>query len=84
MAYPWIETGFAALEERLVLDGHSGSCCFGDRPSFADCCLVPQVANARRFGVELQAYPNIVRIDAHLMQIAAFQRAAPNAQVDAE
>ena len=80
----WIETGFAALEERLAFDGHSGSCCFDDEPGLADCCLVPQVANARRFGVGMEAYPNIVRIDAHLMQIAAFQQAAPSAQVDAE
>lgn len=80
----WIDVGFAALEARLARDGHSGSCCFGDKPGFADCCLVPQVANARRLGVGLEAYPNIVRIDAHLMQIAAFRQAAPDAQVDAE
>jgi maleylacetoacetate isomerase len=80
----WIEAGFAALEERLALDGHSGTCCFGNQPGIADCCLVPQVANARRFDVQMQAYPNIVRIDAHLTQLAVFQRAAPSAQVDAE
>ncbi|PNG56403.1 Maleylpyruvate isomerase [Variovorax sp. WDL1] len=80
----WVDVGFAALEERLARDGHSGSCCFGDQPGLADCCLVPQVANARRLDVALDAYPNVTRIDAHLMQIAAFRRAAPNAQVDAE
>lgn len=80
----WIEAGFAALEERLARDGHSGSCCFGDQPGLADCCLVPQVANARRFGIAMDAYPNIVRIDAHLMQMPAFRQAAPDSQVDAE
>ena len=80
----WIEAGFKALEERLARDGRSGRCCFGDEPGFADCCLVPQVANARRFGVAMEAFPNIVRIHAHLMQIEAFRKAAPNAQVDAE
>jgi maleylacetoacetate isomerase len=80
----WIDAGFTALEQRLAHDGRSGACCFGDTPGFADCCLVPQVANARRFGIDLAAYPNIVRIDAHLMQLAAFRQAAPDAQVDAE
>jgi maleylacetoacetate isomerase len=80
----WIETGFGALERRLANDGHSGRCCFGEQPSIADCCLVPQVANARRFGVSLESYPHIARIDAHLMQSPIFRQAAPDAQVDAE
>jgi maleylacetoacetate isomerase len=80
----WIEVGFDALERRLANDGHSGSCCFGDEPGFADCCLVPQVANARRFGIAMEKYAHIVRIDAHLMQNPVFRQAAPDAQVDAE
>ncbi|OUL97979.1 maleylacetoacetate isomerase [Variovorax sp. JS1663] len=80
----WIQLGFAALEQRLARDGRSGRCCFGDAPTLADCCLVPQVANARRLNVDISAFPHIERIDAHLMQMSAFRSAAPAAQVDAE
>ncbi|XAH26321.1 maleylacetoacetate isomerase [Xylophilus sp. GW821-FHT01B05] len=80
----WITTGFESLETRLARDGRSGLCCYGDTPSFADCCLVPQVFSARRFNVPLQAYPHIVRIDAHLAQLDAFRLAAPGLQPDAE
>lgn len=80
----WITKAFDALETRLARDGRSGLCCFGDTPTFADCCLVPQVFSARRFQVPLEPYPNIVRIDAHLATLAAFQQAAPAAQPDAE
>ncbi|MEO8296750.1 MAG: maleylacetoacetate isomerase [Burkholderiales bacterium] len=80
----WIATGFEALETRLTRDGHTGQCCFGDTPTLADCCLVPQVFNARRFNVPLDAYPTIVRIDAHLARLDAFQQATPAAQPDAE
>ncbi len=80
----WIDVGFTALEKRLASDGRTGTCCFGDEPSFADCCLVPQVANARRFGVDLSNYPTLSRVDAHLMTLPPFIAAAPDAQVDAE
>lgn len=80
----WITQAFDVLETRLARDGRSGLCCFGDTPTFADCCLVPQVFSARRFQVPLDPYPNIVRIDAHLATLAAFQQAAPAAQPDAE
>jgi len=80
----WITTGFEALEARLSRDRRSGLCCYGDTPTFADCCLVPQVFSARRFNVPLEPYPTLVRIDAHLAQIDAFRRAAPALQPDAE
>ncbi|OYU42109.1 MAG: maleylacetoacetate isomerase [Burkholderiales bacterium PBB4] len=80
----WITQAFDALETRLAGDHRSGLCCFGDAPTFADCCLVPQVFSARRFQVPLDLYANIVRIDAHLATLAAFQQAAPAAQPDAE
>jgi maleylacetoacetate isomerase len=80
----WIDTGFAALDKRLSVDGKSGLCCFGDTPTFADCCLVPQVFNARRFGVSIDDYPSIARIERHLSGIDAFKRAAPGNQQDAE
>lgn len=80
----WIHIGFTALELRLSRDGHTGQCCFGDSPTLAGCCLVPQVANARRFGVDTSAYPHIERIDSYLMQFPQFLNAAPAAQSDAE
>lgn len=80
----WITLGFAALEAQLAADARTGSCCFGDRPTVADCCLVPQVFNARRFGITTEVYPTLHRIDAHLNTLAAFRAAAPGAQPDAE
>jgi maleylacetoacetate isomerase len=80
----WITSAFEAVETRLVKDGHAGACCFGDTPGLADCCLVPQVASARRFNVPLAAFPTLVRIDTHLNTLEAFKAAAPAAQADAE
>lgn len=79
----WIETGFDALELLLTENPGVGSFCGGDEPGMADCCLVPQVYNARRFGVPMQRYPAITRIDASCTQLDAFRRAAPEAQPDA-
>ena len=80
----WIGRGFTALETRLAADHRTGLCCWGNTPTIADCCLVPQMFNARRFGIALDAYPTLVRIDAHLTGLQAFQDAAPGRQADAE
>ncbi|MDB5931237.1 MAG: maiA [Polaromonas sp.] len=80
----WITLGFEALEAHLAADPRTGLCCFGDSPTLADCCLVPQLFNARRFGIAMDAYPTLVRIDAHLATLEAFIKAAPGAQPDAE
>ena len=80
----WVETGFRALEQRLASDPATGGFCHGDRPGYADVVLVPQVANARRFQVDLTPYPTIVRIDAACQQLPAFREAAPAVQPDAE
>jgi maleylacetoacetate isomerase len=80
----WIATGFTALEARLSADRRTGLCCFGDTPTMADCCLVPQMFNARRFGVVLDAYPTLARIDEYLRHLSAFQDSAPGRQPDAE
>ncbi|MDO4997772.1 MAG: maleylacetoacetate isomerase [Neisseria sp.] len=77
----WIHENFAALEKLLAQQ--PSRFCHGDSPSIADCCLVPQVYNARRFQCDLSAYPNIVRIDAECQKIPAFQAAAPEQQADA-
>ena len=57
--------------------------CIGDRPTFADACLVPQMANARRFDCDLSPYPNLVRIDAACQTLDAFAKARPDRQPDA-
>jgi maleylacetoacetate isomerase len=73
----WIEAGFEALEEALGRDPARGRFCYGDAPTLADVCLVPQVFNARRYSVDLAPFPRIVAIDAACHEIAAFASAAP-------
>ena len=71
----WIAEGFAALEQMAPETGLFG----GDQPNLADVCLVPQMANARRFDTPLEAYPRLVAIDAALRALPAFAAAAPEA-----
>jgi maleylacetoacetate isomerase len=71
----WIVEGFTALEAMAPEDGLFGS----DLPNLADVCLVPQMANARRFETPLEAFPKLVRIDEALRGIEAFAKAAPEA-----
>jgi maleylacetoacetate isomerase len=71
----WIVEGFTALETMAPEDGLFGS----DLPNLADVCLVPQMANARRFATPLKAFPKLVRIDEALRGIEAFAKAAPEA-----
>ena len=80
----WLESGFESLEKRLANDSRVGKLCFGDTPTLADLCLVPQVYNARRFNLDVSRYPTIERIADHAAQIDAFARAAPAEQPDAE
>lgn len=69
----WMAEGFAALEALAPADGLFG----GAQPNLVDVCLVPQVYNARRFGMALDAFPRLVRIDAEARAIAGFSAAAP-------
>jgi maleylacetoacetate isomerase len=78
----WIEEGFDALEAVLADSLATGTYCEGDSPTMADCCLVPQVYNARRFGVDMDKYPNIARIDAECLKLPAFDLARPELQPD--
>jgi maleylpyruvate isomerase len=79
----WIGLGLQALEARLAAE-RSGPFCVGTRPTSADCCLVPQLFNAQRFGVDLAPYPVLRSIDAACQALPAFADAHPSLQPDAE
>lgn len=79
----WIGAGFDAYEQFLAADTQRGAFSWGGRPTVADAYLVPQVASARRFHVDLQRWPLISAVDAACNALPAFQRAAPMAQPDA-
>ena len=73
-----ITNGFVSLEK--ILEGSSGTCCVGDRVTMADACLVPQVANAHRFGVNMDCFPIISRINDYLHKHPAIIDSHPNKQ----
>lgn len=77
----WIAKGFAALEQRLATLNMSGDFCFGNQPTLADICLVPQMYNARRFNCDLAAFPTLVTIDANCRKLTAFTNAEPRETV---
>ena len=79
----WVSAGFTALEKRLATERGTGAYCHGDAPGLADVCLVPQVANAVRFKVDLEPFPLIRRINATCLEHEAFRQAAPQNQPDA-
>lgn len=80
----WIDVGLAALESQLTRDAATGTFCHGETPTLADVCLIPQLANARRFGIPLDAYPCLLRIEAACNALPAFVAALPEKQPDAE
>ena len=80
----WVLTGFQALERRLSDSPDTGLCCHGDEAGLADCCLIPQVFNARRYEIDLSPFPTIERIVSHCETLPAFQAAHPSRQPDAE
>lgn len=73
----WVREGFAVLERQLARYADRGPFCIGTTPTLADICLVPQVLNARRFGVTIDDFYKINAIDAHCRTLAAFRAAAP-------
>lgn len=79
----WIQTDFVALERELADNPSTGAFCEGDMPGMADCCLVPQVYNALRFGIELKEFPTIARINAACLALPAVAAARPENQADA-
>jgi maleylpyruvate isomerase len=74
--------GLAACE--TLIAGEPGPFCYGAAPTIADLCLVPQLANARRFGVDLQPFPRLLQAEAAAKAMPAFADAAPERQTDAE
>jgi maleylpyruvate isomerase len=79
----WVNRDGLAACEALV-KGEKGPFCFGDRPTMADLCLVPQLANARRFGVDVSAFARLLEAEAAAKEMKAFADAAPDRQADAE
>ena len=80
----WIAEGLTALEASLAGGPDTDKFCHGDAPGLADCCLVPQLANAYRFKCDVSPYPTLLKIEKSCQALEAFQRAAPGRQPDAE
>lgn len=80
----WTRGGLDALERELARAPLRGRFCFGDAPTMADCCLVPQLFNALRFHIDLAPYPTLLSIDAECQKLDAFAQAHPARQPDAE
>jgi maleylacetoacetate isomerase/maleylpyruvate isomerase len=78
----WVADGLAKLEAE-VRDSKSRFC-HGDLPTMADCCLVPQIFNAKRYNSDLAPYPTTMRVFDACMKLEAFDRAQPSKQPDAE
>ncbi len=74
----WILRGFTALET-MAAAGKGLAYLFGDAPTLAEVCLIPQVSNARRFDTDLSAFPRLVEIDTKCRKLDAFARAEPEA-----
>jgi maleylacetoacetate isomerase len=78
----WIKDGFDTLEPMIARHGKGFA--FGETPTIADCCLIPQVYSANRFEVDLSAYPAIRAVNDRAAEHPAFQAAHPNSQPDAK
>jgi maleylacetoacetate isomerase/maleylpyruvate isomerase len=80
----WIDEGFMALEKLIVNYSTDGRHCFGNSVTMADVLLVPQVANSRRYQMDLGRYPALQKVTTHLESLPAFLAARPEVQPDAE
>jgi maleylpyruvate isomerase len=80
----WITLGFEAIETMLSGSEYTGHFCHGDRPTLADICLVPQMANAHALNMDLSNYPTLVRVERAAYEMPAFIDALPKNQPDAE
>jgi maleylacetoacetate isomerase len=79
----WIMLGFEAFEKSLMKAGLKGPFCLGAEVTLADLCLVPQMYNAHRFDVPLEAYPALRAIEQACLELDAFKQASPEMQIDA-
>jgi maleylacetoacetate isomerase len=77
----WVAEGLGAVE-RLLAAGPEGAFCVGDTPTVADCCLVPQVANALRMGCELRGLARVMGVYERCVGMEGFMLAAPQGQPD--
>ncbi len=80
----WVIEGLRSVEAHLARNLGTGRFCHGDTPTIADCFLVPQVFNAQRFDIDVDAYPTVARINALCVDLPAFKAAHPSQQPDAE
>ena len=78
----WVADGLAKYEAEIA--GRAGRFSYGDAPTMADCCLVPQIFNAQRYQCDLAPYPVTMRVFGECMRLDAFDRAQPSKQPDAE
>jgi maleylacetoacetate isomerase/maleylpyruvate isomerase len=78
----WVETGLEVVERQLA--ARPSAFCHGDAPTLADCCLVPQIFNARRFDCRLEHVPNVMRVFEACMALPAFEATRPENCPDAE
>lgn len=76
----WIHQSFQALETRLAINEQTPFC-FGNAPTLADICLIPQMYNARRVALDLSAYPNLLRIETNCKELTEFTDAFPKEPV---
>ena len=80
----WVAEGLAKFEASLANTVGTGKFCHGESPTLADCCLVPQIFNAKRYECDLAPYPVAMRVFDACMQLEAFDEAQPTKQPDAE
>lgn len=73
----WVMKGLQALEKQLIICNRSKDFCFGDTPSLADVCLVPQLYNARRFHCDLSSFTTLLHIEENCLKLSAFNQAKP-------
>lgn len=77
----WVEPGLESFE--MLVGETAWTFCVGEQLTFAECCLVPQLAFSRRFGIELERWPTLARIEAACASLPAFERAHSDRQIDA-
>jgi maleylacetoacetate isomerase len=80
----WMTLGLTAIEQKLKSTATGSGYCYGESPTLADCCLVPQTFNALRLKCPVDSFPTVMRIYETCMKLPAFEKAAPGAQPDAE